>query len=341
MQRPVGAAAGAGSSAAAAAGSSLAAGAGTGAPTYLRRRGRSSGSALGALGQHGRGLLLRVGEAVVLVEPAARRRRSASRRPRAAARPRRARGPARRGSSAPRRSRPPAGRTRGRRRRADEHPLGHAGRLVEEDQLDRAEALAVGGERRRGPVQAPKSSKSRCVGSSAMAPAYRAAPAQTTQRRNRSSARRGRVLDPQPSIAPAIGYGSSNGRDSSSACRRLPPRPPRRAPRSPRGSRRGSASGVLEDVRLLRHRADHQRAAPRQADAGRPRIASRRRSTTASSASRSRDPGRDGEVELREPGPRGGGYGLFLVEQLAKRWGVDRAQRHHRLVRARPPGPAR
>ena len=36
------------------------------------------------------------------------------------------------------------------------------------------------------------------------------------------------------------------------------------------------------------------------------------------------DPGRDGEVAQRAPGPRGGGYGLYLVEQLAKRWGVDR-----------------
>jgi anti-sigma regulatory factor (Ser/Thr protein kinase) len=37
-----------------------------------------------------------------------------------------------------------------------------------------------------------------------------------------------------------------------------------------------------------------------------------------------RDPGRDGDVAPRDPGPRGGGYGLFLVDQLAKRWGVDR-----------------
>jgi anti-sigma regulatory factor (Ser/Thr protein kinase) len=37
-----------------------------------------------------------------------------------------------------------------------------------------------------------------------------------------------------------------------------------------------------------------------------------------------RDPGRDGEVAPRQPGPRGGGYGLYLVERLAKRWGVDR-----------------
>jgi anti-sigma regulatory factor (Ser/Thr protein kinase) len=37
-----------------------------------------------------------------------------------------------------------------------------------------------------------------------------------------------------------------------------------------------------------------------------------------------RDPGRNGEVAPREPGPMGGGYGLFLVEQLARRWGVER-----------------
>jgi anti-sigma regulatory factor (Ser/Thr protein kinase) len=38
------------------------------------------------------------------------------------------------------------------------------------------------------------------------------------------------------------------------------------------------------------------------------------------------DPGRDGDVAMRDPGPRGGGYGLFLVEQLARRWGVDRRE---------------
>ena len=37
-----------------------------------------------------------------------------------------------------------------------------------------------------------------------------------------------------------------------------------------------------------------------------------------------RDPGNNGDVAPRQPGPRGGGYGLFLVEQLARRWGVDR-----------------
>ena len=36
------------------------------------------------------------------------------------------------------------------------------------------------------------------------------------------------------------------------------------------------------------------------------------------------DPGRAGPVALRPPGPRGGGYGLYLVEQLARRWGVER-----------------
>ncbi len=37
-----------------------------------------------------------------------------------------------------------------------------------------------------------------------------------------------------------------------------------------------------------------------------------------------RDPGNNGDVAPRQPGSRGGGYGLFLVEQLARRWGVDR-----------------
>jgi anti-sigma regulatory factor (Ser/Thr protein kinase) len=36
-----------------------------------------------------------------------------------------------------------------------------------------------------------------------------------------------------------------------------------------------------------------------------------------------RDPGRDGEVKPRRPGPRSGGYGLYLVDRLARRWGVD------------------
>jgi anti-sigma regulatory factor (Ser/Thr protein kinase) len=36
------------------------------------------------------------------------------------------------------------------------------------------------------------------------------------------------------------------------------------------------------------------------------------------------DPGRDGPPEVRKPGPRGGGYGLFLVDRLTSQWGVDR-----------------
>jgi serine/threonine-protein kinase RsbW len=36
------------------------------------------------------------------------------------------------------------------------------------------------------------------------------------------------------------------------------------------------------------------------------------------------DPGRDGLVEVRTPGARGGGYGLFLVDRLTSQWGVDR-----------------
>lgn len=37
-----------------------------------------------------------------------------------------------------------------------------------------------------------------------------------------------------------------------------------------------------------------------------------------------RDPGRDGRVRKRDPQGRGGGYGLYLVERLSKRWGVER-----------------
>lgn len=36
------------------------------------------------------------------------------------------------------------------------------------------------------------------------------------------------------------------------------------------------------------------------------------------------DPGRNGEVTQREPKGRGGGYGLYLLEQIAQRWGVER-----------------
>ena len=35
------------------------------------------------------------------------------------------------------------------------------------------------------------------------------------------------------------------------------------------------------------------------------------------------DAGLDGPVEIRKPGVRGGGYGLFLVEHLTNQWGVE------------------
>jgi anti-sigma regulatory factor (Ser/Thr protein kinase) len=38
------------------------------------------------------------------------------------------------------------------------------------------------------------------------------------------------------------------------------------------------------------------------------------------------DPGRNGAVTPREPGSQDGGYGLFLVERLTDRWGVDRRE---------------
>jgi anti-sigma regulatory factor (Ser/Thr protein kinase) len=52
------------------------------------------------------------------------------------------------------------------------------------------------------------------------------------------------------------------------------------------------------------------------------------------------DPGRDGEVKVRTPGARGGGYGLFLVDRLTSEWGVD--HRHGTTVWAElSAGPAR
>ena len=81
--------------------------------------------------------------------------------------------------------------------------------------------------------------------------------------------------------------------------------------------------GVLEDVRLLltelitnslRHagvRADDEIGVRAQVSGETVRI-------------EVHDPGRDGPVVMRKPGPRGGGYGLFLVESLTDEWGVDR-----------------
>ena len=47
------------------------------------------------------------------------------------------------------------------------------------------------------------------------------------------------------------------------------------------------------------------------------------------------DPGRDGEVAPRDPGPRGGGYGLYPGRAARAALGRRSPRRHHRLVRAR------
>jgi anti-sigma regulatory factor (Ser/Thr protein kinase) len=83
------------------------------------------------------------------------------------------------------------------------------------------------------------------------------------------------------------------------------------------------AGGLLEDVRLLltelitnalRHAgmtADDEIGVKAELSEGTVRL-------------EVRDPGRDGPVKRREPGPRGGGYGLLLVERLTDQWGVER-----------------
>ncbi len=83
------------------------------------------------------------------------------------------------------------------------------------------------------------------------------------------------------------------------------------------------AGGLLEDVRLLttelitnalRHAGmtpDDEIGVKAEVSEGTVRI-------------EVRDPGRDGDVEVREPGARGGGYGLLLVELLTDQWGVER-----------------
>ena len=92
-------------------------------------------------------------------------------------------------------------------------------------------------------------------------------------------------------------------------------------------------SGALEDVRLLltelitnslRHgdmTADDEIGVKAQLRDGTVRI-------------EVHDPGRDGPVEVRTPGARGGGYGLFLVDRLTSRVGRRPPQRHHRVGRA-------
>lgn len=81
--------------------------------------------------------------------------------------------------------------------------------------------------------------------------------------------------------------------------------------------------GALDDVRLLltelitnalRHsdmRADDEIGVKAELSGGTVRI-------------EVHDAGRNGPVEVRAPGARGGGYGLFLVDRLTNQWGVDR-----------------
>ena len=80
--------------------------------------------------------------------------------------------------------------------------------------------------------------------------------------------------------------------------------------------------GLLEDVRLLlteliTNALRHANMAPDD------QIAIRAELSDGTVRIEVRDPGRDGPVELRPPGPRGGGYGLFLVELLTDQWGVE------------------
>jgi anti-sigma regulatory factor (Ser/Thr protein kinase) len=80
--------------------------------------------------------------------------------------------------------------------------------------------------------------------------------------------------------------------------------------------------GLLEDVRLLL--TELITNALRHADmAPDDEIAVRAELSGGTVRIEVRDPGRDGLVELRPPGPRGGGYGLFLVERLTDQWGVE------------------
>jgi serine/threonine-protein kinase RsbW len=90
-----------------------------------------------------------------------------------------------------------------------------------------------------------------------------------------------------------------------------------------RGLAQRITTGALEDVRLLltelitnalRHsnmKADDEIGVKAELSGGTVRI-------------EVHDAGRDGPVEVRAPGALSGGYGLFLVDRLTNRWGVDR-----------------
>jgi serine/threonine-protein kinase RsbW len=82
-------------------------------------------------------------------------------------------------------------------------------------------------------------------------------------------------------------------------------------------------SAALEDVRLLltelvTNALRHSNMAPGD------EIGVRAELTAGTVRIEVHDPGRDGSVEVGGSGVRGGGYGLFLVDRLTSRWGVER-----------------
>ena len=88
-------------------------------------------------------------------------------------------------------------------------------------------------------------------------------------------------------------------------------------------TREAFCARVLEDVRLLVSELVTNALRHGELTAG-DRVSLKARVDDGVVRLEVRDPGNDGDVAPRQPGVRGGGYGLFLVEQLARRWGVDR-----------------
>jgi anti-sigma regulatory factor (Ser/Thr protein kinase) len=115
-----------------------------------------------------------------------------------------------------------------------------------------------------------------------------------------------RIVDPLSITLPADASSATTARTE--VTRRLAPR---------------LTSGALEDVRLLL--TELITNSLRHADL-RPEdeIGVRAELVDGTVRIEVTDPGNDGPVEVRPPGARGGGYGLFLVDRLTSRWGVDR-----------------
>jgi len=117
-----------------------------------------------------------------------------------------------------------------------------------------------------------------------------------------------RIVDPLSITLPADASSATTARTE--VTRRLAPR---------------LTSGALEDVRLLLTEliTNSLRHADMNPD---DEIGVRAELVDGTVRIEVSDPGRDGPVEVRQPGALGGGYGLFLVDRLTNRWGVDR---HH------------